>query len=367
MNAQSPDIPVFDSLENLAPPHEQLHFFGHREAEQAILNAWSSSKMHHAWLLTGPKGIGKATFAYRAARYIFENGSMDGNGQTPALDMLGDPIIPTSLDIAHDCPTTRQVANRAHPNLLSIERPYDSKTKKFRTEITVDEVRKTVRFFGSTAGEATWRVCIVDPADDLNSNAANALLKILEEPPIRTVFFLISHAPGRLLPTIRSRCRRLNFAPLENPLLSQALTELEISPPDMADRMSQLCDGSLRKAAEMQSDDGMLLVHAFERLLSPPYKPDYENLHNFGDLVAQRGKDQRFGAFSDLAFRHLTHTLHQAVAGKSRMNEATMQLAKTWEEIQQQLRECEIFNLDKKQTTIEVMRKLAQASRAATQ
>ena len=144
------DIPIFDSLEGLAPPHQQEQFFGHRKAEEAFLSAWQSGKMHHAWLLTGPKGIGKATFAYRAARFIFN----EGKGLSSSESLLGD-IAPTSMDVGHDSHAMHLVQNLAHPNLLKIDRPYDQKTKKFRTEITVDEVRKTVRFFGSTAGEDT--------------------------------------------------------------------------------------------------------------------------------------------------------------------------------------------------------------------
>lgn len=354
----SQDIPLFDELEGLAPPHCQDQFFGHQAAEQALLDAWQSGKMHHAWLLTGPKGIGKATFAYRAARFIFNEGAAGGEGGF---------FSPTDLSSDPKSHNARLVANQAHPNLLSIDRVYDDKAKRYKTEITVNEVRKTVRFFGSTAGEATWRVCIVDPADDLNSNAANALLKVLEEPPAKTVFFLISHAPGRLLPTIRSRCRRLAFAPLENPILSQALTGLGIAEVDLVERLSSVCDGSLRKAAELQSDDGLLLVHAFERLLVPPYKPDYESLHAFGDLIAQRGKDPRFASFSDLVHQHLTHCLHQAKTAGNLSNQDLHKLAQTWEEVGEKIRQTSIFNLDKKQTVIEIMRQLAEASRKVLQ
>ena len=200
------DFPIYDILPDLEPPHRQRLFFGHTEEEQKLLSSWQSGKMHHAWLLTGPKGIGKATFAFRAARFLFNEGMTE-----QGAGLLGNMAAPTSLDSPDDSQAVHLVTNLAHPNLLVIDRPYDQKTKRFKTEITVDEVRRTVRFFGSTAGEKTWRVCIVDPADDLNNNAANALLKILEEPPVRTIFFLISHAPGRLLPTIRSRCAAWAF------------------------------------------------------------------------------------------------------------------------------------------------------------
>ncbi|WP_319531824.1 DNA polymerase III subunit delta' [uncultured Cohaesibacter sp.] len=356
-----PDLenPVFDQLGTLAPPHLQHEFFGHTETEQTFLAAWQSGKMHHAWLLTGPKGIGKATFAFRAARFMFDEGRRQDIG-----GLLGD-AAPISLATSSESSTARQVGNLAHPNLLVIDRPYDQKGKKFKTEITVDEVRRTVGFFGSTAGENTWRVCIVDPADDLNGNAANALLKILEEPPVRTVFLLISHAPGRLLPTIRSRCRRLSFSPLENPELKQGILGLNIAEEQEADRLSEICDGSLRRAAELQSDDGLILLHAFERLLKPPFAPDYESLNAFAELVSQRGKEERFSGFADLVQRYLSNRLHDQHKIDGVRNAELYPLAQAWEESGEMIRQTQIFNLDKKQTVIEVVRMLAKASKAS--
>ncbi len=353
------DFPIFDSLDGLAPPHQQQQFFGHDKADATFLSSWQSGKMHHAWLLTGPKGIGKATFAYRAARFIFNEGA----GGVTTDSLLGDSFQPTNLDVSPDSHAAKLVANYAHPNLLVIDRPFDQKTKKFRTEITVDEVRKTVRFFGSTAGENSWRVCIVDPADDLNGNAANALLKVLEEPPKRAIFFLIAHAPGRLLPTIRSRCRSLSFAPLENPVLSEALSSLEIASGDQLADLSAICDGSIRKAAELQTDEGLVLVHAFERLLQPPYNPDYEGLSSFAEMVDQRGKDQRFDGFSDLVHRHLSRQLRKGSEQGGASGAALYPLAEAWEKAGEMIRETRTFNLDKKQTVIAVMRMIAKASK----
>nr|WP_319512893.1 DNA polymerase III subunit delta' [uncultured Cohaesibacter sp.] len=353
------DFPIYDILPDLEPPHRQRLFFGHTEEEQKFLSSWQSGKMHHAWLLTGPKGIGKATFAFRAARFIFNEGMASQGG-----GLLGDMAAPTNLDSPDDCQAVHLVTNLAHPNLLVIDRPYDQKSKRFKTEITVDEVRRTVRFFGSTAGEKTWRVCIVDPADDLNNNAANALLKILEEPPIRTIFFLISHAPGRLLPTIRSRCRRLGFSPLENPALGEAIAELGIAEgADTIEQLSQSCDGSIRKAAELQSDEGLVLIHAFERMLAPPYNPDYETLNAFAETVAQRGKDERFDGFSDLVHRYLSRQLHEKSGIEGTRGADLYPLARVWDDAREQIQQTRIFNLDKKQTVIEVMRMLAKASR----
>jgi DNA polymerase-3 subunit delta' len=157
--------------------------------------------MHHAWLLGGRKGIGKATLAYRFARAALAHPSERQSDRA-------------SLDIAEDTRASRQVRALSHPGLLVLRRPYDDKGKRFAASIPIDEVRRLRSFLSHSAGEDAWRVVIVDEANELNVNAANALLKSLEEPPARAVFLLVSSAPGQLLPTIRSRCRALSFQPL---------------------------------------------------------------------------------------------------------------------------------------------------------
>src|SRR3979411_1626567 len=184
-------------------PRETTALSGHREAEQALLNAYRSGRIPHAWLIGGAQGIGKATLAYRMARFRLAH---------------RDPLAPRvqsaetlEVDPAH--PVARHVAAGAHGGLLTLERTLNDKGV-MRTVITVDETRETISFFGSTAAVEGWRVCIVDTVDELNPNAANALLKVLEEPPQQSLFLLVSHAPARVLPTIQSRCRKLPLRPL---------------------------------------------------------------------------------------------------------------------------------------------------------
>ena len=202
--------PEADRLEGFPHPRETAKLFGHEPAERALAEALASGRMHHAWLLAGPPGIGKATLAYRLARAA-----------------LADPSerSATDLTVPEDSRAARQVRALSHPGLLVIRRPWDDKAKRFATTIPVDEVRRLRSFLGHSAAEATWRVVIVDDANELNVNAANALLKSLEEPPPRTVFLLVAPAPGRLLPTIRSRCRTLVLAPLEPAALRAAATQ----------------------------------------------------------------------------------------------------------------------------------------------
>lgn len=177
-------------------PRNSYRLEGEEGPERAFLDALARGRLHHAWLLVGPEGVGKATFAYRAARRLL------GARPDPAWGVLGaDPEDPVS----------RQVAGRAHPDLMVLER--EGEEGKARKTIPVDEARALPEFFSKSPGQAAYRVAIIDAADDLAAAGANAVLKTLEEPPERGVLFLVSHSPGALLPTIRSRCRRLAFAP----------------------------------------------------------------------------------------------------------------------------------------------------------
>ena len=187
----------------VTPPRERLKLVGHGEAEQTLLSAFQSGRLPHAWLISGPRGIGKATLAYRFARFLLNGGSEGGLFGGP-----DDLSVPAESSVAH------RVAAQAHPDLRVVERTANERTGKLRTEIVVDDVRDLSHFLRLTPSDGGWRIAIVDAADEMNRNAANALLKILEEPPDRAVLLVVSHAPGRLLPTIRSRCRKLVMKPL---------------------------------------------------------------------------------------------------------------------------------------------------------
>jgi DNA polymerase-3 subunit delta' len=176
----SPDLEP-DCEAGCAPPREIEHLFGHDTAMAQFDTAQQSGRLHHAWMITGPKGVGKASFAYTAAMSLLAGSS--------------------------DAAAARQkVRAQAHPNLYVLREPWDEKTKRFRKVITVPEIRRFSSFLQQSSNAEGWRVVIIDPADAMNRSAANALLKGLEEPPKNTVFFLLSHLPGKLLPTLRSRC-----------------------------------------------------------------------------------------------------------------------------------------------------------------
>ena len=203
-------LPEADRADGCPHPREIYKLIGHAETESRFLKAMRSGRMHHAWLLTGAKGIGKATLAYRMARKL----------------LGGVSLLSTSLDIPASDPIAQRIEALTHGNLFVLRRPYDTKLKRFRQDIPVDLVRDLSGFFQETAAETgQWRVCIIDSADELNRNSENAILKLLEEPPKNTVFILLSSAPGRLLPTIRSRCLNLSLRAVSDTEIEAWLAE----------------------------------------------------------------------------------------------------------------------------------------------
>ena len=233
-------------------PRESFCLLGHEAAEQAFADAYRSGHMHHAWMICGPRGIGKATLAYRMARRML--------GAKPDADygVLGaDPSDPVSL----------RIAAMSHGDLLTLRRPFDEKRKRWRGEITVDEARRMAGLFQTRAGEGGWRVCIIDAADELNLNAANAILKMLEEPPGNAMVVLVAHAPGRLPATIRSRCRRLDLRPLSQDLTRKIAMDNGSDDKD-ADLASQLAAGSPGRALAIMASDGTSLWKEVDQLVS---------------------------------------------------------------------------------------------------
>jgi DNA polymerase-3 subunit delta' len=226
-----------DRLPGAPHPRETAALFGQAEAEARFLDAAATGRLHHAWALTGPKGVGKATLAWRIARHLIAGGD--------------------TLDMAPDHPVFRQVAALGCPQLFLCRRPWDDKGERLRTAITVDEVRALKAFFQLSAAEGGRRVAIVDAADELNTAAANALLKILEEPPQGAVLLLVSHRPAALLPTLRSRCRELRCRPLAPEPLAQAIAAAGAAPdPADAAALAALAGGSVGAAFELVAGAG---------------------------------------------------------------------------------------------------------------
>ena len=205
---------------------------GQDRAVEQFASAWATRRLHHAWLLAGPKGVGKATFAHAAARRVL-------------ADAAGPPFEAPGLRTPDDHPIVKLVEAGSHPDMRWLERLPKEKGEGLARDISVDQVRELGEFMGMTAALSPWRVTVIDTVDELAGAGANALLKMLEEPPANTLFFLVSHAPGRLLPTIRSRCRRVDFQPLPDDAIM--ITSLRV--PMNVRRSSSTRAYSARKSA----------------------------------------------------------------------------------------------------------------------
>src|SRR6476659_1775758 len=319
-------------------PRETTDLFGHRKAEAALLNAYRSGRIPHAWLIGGPQGIGKATLAYRMARFVLANSNPMSpsvqHAETLALDP-GDPVA-------------RQVTAGAHGGLLVLERGLNDRGV-MRTVITVDETRETISFFGSTAAVDGWRVCIVDTVDELNPNAANALLKILEEPPQRSLFLLVSHAPARVLPTILSRCRKLLLRPLATSDVIRAAAQaanMAVDDPALAEA-ARAAEGSVARAITLLGGDALKLQQRTAALLATLPRPDPRELHALGDALG--GSDRvALAAFIDSVDRWVSERLRADDANANANLPRLARLAEVWEKIIRAARDTAEYNLERK-------------------
>lgn len=298
------DIPEPDRLEDAPHPRHTLALFGQASAEAGFLAAWNSERLHHAWLVTGPRGVGKATLAWRIARFLLSQSTTD-----QGAGLFGETAPPDSLDLAKDHPVARRVAALSEPRLYLCRRPWNEKTERLSQAITVEEVRRLKSFFNLSAADGGWRVAIVDSADEMNTAAANALLKILEEPPEKTVILLVSHRPMALLPTIRSRCRTLNCAALGPEDMAAALSGAGQA--DIGDQaaLAALADGSVGEAVRLLSGGGLDLYRDMLAIAAATPRMPRPDIIRLADSCAGRAAEARF----DLAVR-LTRTLLHRLA-----------------------------------------------------
>ncbi|MDB9857102.1 DNA polymerase III subunit delta' [Amylibacter sp.] len=257
------DIPQPDCAPDAPHPRETVRLLGQEAAEASFLDAFTSARMHHAWLITGPRGVGKATLAWRIAKFLLSQPQDDG----PQDSMFGAPPVPTTLDADENHPAVRRSQSLGEPRLFLCRRPWDDKAKRLKKDITVDEVRKLKSFFALSAADGGWRVAIVDDMDQMNTSAANALLKVLEEPPEKTILLLISHQPARLLPTIRSRCRNLKCVSLSPELQAAALQQAGYENTGDA-ATTELSGGSVGAALRLAQADGASRYAALVALAS---------------------------------------------------------------------------------------------------
>jgi DNA polymerase-3 subunit delta' len=332
-------------------PRETTDLFGHRDAEMALLNAYRSGRIPHAWLIGGAQGIGKATLAYRMARFVLAH-----HDPFAAAVQRADGLHVDSAD-----PVARRVAAEAHGGLLVLQRTANDKGV-MRTVITVDETRETIAFFGSTAAAEGWRICIVDTVDELNPNAANALLKTLEEPPRQSLFLLISHAPGRVLPTILSRCRRLPLRPLAKADVIQAASRAIGLASDDASLLdaTEAAEGSVARALTLLGGDAVKLHHKTAALLATLPRIDPRELHALGDAL---------GGSDKVALATFIDSIDRWIGARLRTEDPNAdlprlaRLAEVWEKINRAARDTAEYNLERKPLVFSVFGMLAEATR----
>ncbi len=337
MSDQSPHV-----LDGAVPPARNPNLFGHAAAEDFLARSYRSGKIHHALLLEGPEGIGKATLAFRFAAHVL---SHPEPSEAPEHIAAPDPASPVS----------RQIASGASHNLLHLTRPVDEKTGRAKTAITVDEVRRAGHFFSQTSGTGNWRIVIIDPADDLNRNAANAILKLLEEPPKRALFLVLSHAPGKLLPTIRSRCQTLRLSPLGDDDLGQALSALGL-PLDGGKTQKIVLGqskGSVSQALKLLNYGGTEITTAFDEIMAAEGPSARKAMHRLADVLSGKDSDVIFGFFLQHLSDHLIDRARQsALAGD--LDGADRQ-AKLVSDIAEQVTTAQAYNLDRKQTILSIL------------
>ena len=351
----------------LPHPREAADLVGHDQAEALLADAFRSGRLPHAWLIGGPAGVGKTTLAYRFARFLLAAGGEPASG--------GDSV--SKLAVTEDSAVFRQVAAASHPDLLGVERPVDPKQGRRSGDLPIDQVRRIAPFLHLTASGGGWRVVVVDDADRMNRNSANAILKILEEPPKHTVLMLVSDQPGALLPTLRSRCRRLTLSAVPE---SDVLAFLERRMPDLRPDerivLARLSEGAPGRALALAATGGhAIYTDLLDRVRHLP-SLDWVAVHALGDRVAAAGGEALYRQVADqfqgilqrivrlAATGHLEHEImpgeHLSLEGLAGMANLDRWL-QVWENTGRLFGRADQANLDRKQTILAAFNELRAA------
>ncbi len=364
-------LPEPDRIEGAPHPRETPVIFGQQRAQDDFLEAYNTGRLHSGWLITGPRGVGKATLAWKIATFLLAEDAGGG--------MFGDlPPAATSLDISPDNPNAALVQSGAHPRLSVVKRPYNYDTKKLRQEITVDAVRGLKDFFHMSAADGGRRVVIVDAADEMNRNAANAILKELEEPPADTTILLIAHQPSRLLPTIRSRCRELRCARLHGDDLAKALDQAGVTIQNI-DGLATLADGSAGDAIRLIRQDGLQTYAALVQLFDGLPQMNRPAALKLAESCSARGAETHYALVLDLMDQFLSRTARAGLFGEPPLQAAPHEArllarlspnqaaAQAWAQLQQDLtgrvRHGKAVNLDPASLILDMIFKIEQTAR----
>ncbi|MFD1197239.1 DNA polymerase III subunit delta' [Brucella gallinifaecis] len=344
------DVPkTHDSIDGVPEPSASDYLTGHDEIAAFLAQAYHEGRMHHALLFEGEQGIGKATLAFHLAGHMLAH---------------GDPVLAPETIQSPDFtkPLWRQIAGGMHPAVLHINRPFDQKTGKFKTGIPIEEIRRVTHFLTRTASDGAWRIVIIDPADDMNRNAANALLKTLEEPPARAIFIMISHSSGRLLPTIRSRCQSIQFKPLTDKALSDALIhigpKIGLDADNITPALLFRSEGSVRKALLLVAHGGLEISDTVDSILQGKTF-DLPKAQALSNVLNGREAETQYELFRDyLLSRIADEARRYADSGQTREAD---QWSRYWSELSREITNAETYNLDRKQAVMILLQKTYRA------
>lgn len=344
-------------------PRGNPDFLGYEGVERALLQEFLAGRLPHAIVLAGPPGIGKATLAFRLVRFLLSQSAERGGS------LFGDDIPPTSLYVAPEHPVFRRIASGGHADLLTIEREFDEKKGRLKNDISVESVRRIHPFLRMTAAEGGWRAVIVDSAEYLNASSQNALLKILEEPPKKTVLILTTSQPGSFLPTIRSRCRMVHMEPLAEKALGTLLDKM--APGLAADEkqaLIRLSRGSIGKALQLYNDDGVALYRQLLDVVSALPELDMPKVHDLAEKLGKYGSEQSYAVAMEMITGWCERHARSTARGGAVMTDilpgdavvfqkmggvyAPGHFFRAWEKISQLVLQTENYNLDKRQAII---------------
>ena len=346
---EAEELTESDAFAGAPHPRHAQALVGHEAAEAELLSAYRDGRLAHAWLIGGGEGVGKATLAWRFARFVLANPDPNAKSVREAADLHVDP----------NHPAWRHLSALAHPDFSLMRREWQAATKKLATEIAVEDVREALRIFHLAAAFGGWRVSIVDCAEDLNRSSANALLKMIEEPPRRSLILIISHRPGQVLATIRSRCRRLSLDSLSDNDVAEVIAGLgapwsEASPAAIADA-AQRGNGSVREALARLAPDSKETGGLIDSTIAGLPRPDPRAVARLAEALGPRPANEAYQAFHRELYDWLAAHALTAASSPARAEE----MAGLWNRVRAAARETDALNLDRKLHVLAVFAEIA--------